>query len=375
MPGSERRYSWARSQTDRLWSPRVTHLGIRHGFKGFYDKKRKPIILTRKLVDSIQLEGGTMLGTSSEPADVKQIVKRLDLWSIDFLFVIGGPGSHGAALKLQEACEESRVPCSIIAVPKSIDNDILLVDKTFGFESAVEEAQKPLMAAKVEAASGYRGVGLVKLMGRRSGFIAVSASLASGVVDICLIPEVEYRLDSVLMYLESILERKGHAVICIAEGAGEGLSGADCGMRLQTRGSLDGMRVTDVERTVDVGAWLKSEIKANLEDVDVKYIDPSYLIRSVVSTSTDRIYCRMLANGAVHAAFAGYTGITVGLVNTHFVYLPIPAVIQMTRRVDPTGELWNRLRSSIGQPNFEEEPPVGGYGIVNSPSLRQDSLL
>ncbi|KAI8112957.1 hypothetical protein M9434_004276 [Picochlorum sp. BPE23] len=350
-------------------------LGIRHGFKGFYDKKRKPIILTRKLVDSIQLEGGTMLGTSSEPADVKQIVKRLDLWSIDFLFVIGGPGSHGAALKLQEACEESRVPCSIIAVPKSIDNDILLVDKTFGFESAVEEAQKPLMAAKVEAASGYRGVGLVKLMGRRSGFIAVSASLASGVVDICLIPEVEYRLDSVLMYLESILERKGHAVICIAEGAGEGLSGADCGMRLQTRGSLDGMRVTDVERTVDVGAWLKSEIKANLEDVDVKYIDPSYLIRSVVSTSTDRIYCRMLANGAVHAAFAGYTGITVGLVNTHFVYLPIPAVIQMTRRVDPTGELWNRLRSSIGQPNFEEEPPVGGYGIVNSPSLRQDSLL
>ncbi len=123
-----------------------------------------------------------------------------------------------------------------------------------------------------------------------------------------------------------------------------------------------------------MGAWLKSEIKANLEDVDVKYIDPSYLIRSVVSTSTDRIYCRMLANGAVHAAFAGYTGITVGLVNTHFVYLPIPAVIQMTRRVDPTGELWNRLRSSIGQPNFEEEPPLGGYGIVNSPSLRQDNL-
>lgn len=333
-------------------------MGIRYGFKGFYDKTRRPITLSRRMVDDIQLEGGTMLGTSRERADIREVVKRLDLWKIDMLFVIGGPGSHAGAMSIQLECQRCRVPCSVIAVPKSIDNDILLIDKTFGFETAVEEAQKALMAAKVEATSGYRGIGLVKLMGRRSGFIAVQASLASGLVDVCLIPEVPFRMDAVIAYLEEVLEKRGHAVICVAEGAAQDLmselplpehdpatDGADQALR-------------------DVGAWLKSQLKHNMADVDIKYIDPSYLIRSVPTTSNDRIYCRMLANGAVHAAFAGYTGVTVGLVNTHFVYLPIPVVIQAPRRVEPQGELWNRLRSAIGQPNFETAP---SHGVPESP--------
>ena len=318
--------------------PEKNIIGIRHGFKGFYDKKFKPIPLTRKLVDDIQLEGGTMLGTSRDRADIREVVKRLDLWKIDMLFVIGGPGSHAGAVAIQRECEQSREPCLVIAVPKSIDNDILLIDRTFGFETAVEEAQAALMAAKVEATSGYRGVGLVKLMGRRSGFIAVQASLASGLVDICLIPEVQFRIDAVMAYLETVLERKGHAVVCVAEGAAQELmhgemsppAAAQCGF---SSGADDSGELQDV------GAWLKSAIKRSLTDTDVKYIDPSYLIRSVPTTSNDRILCRMLANGAVHGAFAGYTGVTVGLVNTHFVYLPIPLVIQAPRKVDPNGEL------------------------------------
>ena len=184
-------------------------LGIRYGFKGFYSKTHRPVPLTRRMVEDIQLEGGTVLGTSREPADIREVVKRLDLWKVDMLFVIGGPGSHAAAMAVQLECHRCHVPCSIVAVPKSIDNDILLIDKTFGFETGVEEAQKALMAAKVEATSGYRGVGLVKLMGRRSGFIAVQASLASGLVDVCLIPEVPFRIDSVMAYLEAVLERRG----------------------------------------------------------------------------------------------------------------------------------------------------------------------
>lgn len=324
--------------------PEKNIIGIRHGFKGFYDKVHKPVQLTRKLVDDIQLEGGTMLGTSRDRVDIREVVKRLDLWKIDMLFVIGGPGSHAGAVAIQRECEHSRVPCLVIAVPKSIDNDILMIDRTFGFETAVEEAQAALMAAKVEATSGYRGIGLVKLMGRRSGFIAVQASLASGLVDICLIPEVTFRLDSVMSYLEDVLERKGHAVICVAEGAAqdlmreEGMGGpahASSGYGGFSSGADDGAMF----ELQDVGAWLKSAIKRSLSDVDVKYIDPSYLIRSVPTTSNDRILCRMLANGAVHGAFAGYTGVTVGLVNTHFVYLPIPLVIQAPRKVDPHGEL------------------------------------
>lgn len=359
--------------------PEKNIIGIRNGFKGFYDKKYRPIQLTRKLVDDIQLEGGTMLGTSRDRADIRGVVKRLDLWKIDALFVIGGPGSHAGAVAIQQECERCRVPCLVVAVPKSIDNDILLIDKTFGFETAVEEAQKALMAAKVEATSGYRGVGLVKLMGRRSGFIAVQASLASGLVDICLIPEVPFRLDAVMAYLEEVLETKGHAVVCVAEGAAQELMAEEANVLIQavsgpiaggfSSGADDG---SDPELH-DVGAWLKSAIKRNLPDVDVKYIDPSYLIRSVPTTSNDRILCRMLANGAVHAAMAGYTGVTVGLINTHFVYLPVPLVIQAPRKVDPNGELWNRLRSSIGQPALDVAPVGRENSVLGSPAYSMGS--
>jgi len=331
--------------------PEKNIMGIRYGFKGFYDKVHRPITLTRQLVEDIQLEGGTMLGTSRERANIREIVKRLDLWKVDMLFVIGGPGSHQGAMAIVDECDRCGVPCSTIAVPKSIDNDILLIDKTFGFDTAVEEAQKALMAAKVEAASGYRGVGLVKLMGRRSGFITVQASLASGLVDVCLIPEVPFRLKSVMAYLDKVLERRGHAVVCVAEGAAQDL------MSELPMPEHDPVTDGDDAALKDVGSWLRSQIKHYLTDVDVKYIDPSYLIRSVPTSSNDRVYCRMLANGAVHAAFAGYTGITVGLVNTHFVYLPIPVVIQALRKVDAQGELWNRLRSTIGQPNFDVDVP------------------
>jgi 6-phosphofructokinase 1 len=348
--------------------PEKNIIGIRNGFSGFYSKKYKPVPLTRKMVDEIQLEGGTVLGTSRERADIREVVKRLDLWKIDMLFIIGGPGSHAGAVAIEKQCEESRVPCLVVAVPKSIDNDILLIDKTFGFETAVEEAQNALMAAKVEACSGYRGVGLVKLMGRRSGFIAVQASLASGLVDICLIPEVPFRIDAVVAYLETVLERKGHAVICIAEGAAQDLMAQD-GLMPQVSGAAsatfasgfnsggDGDGDGHLYELHDVGAWLKSSIKKNCADVDIKYIDPSYLIRSVPTRSGDRVHCRLLANGAVHAAMAGYTGVTVGLTTNQIVYLPIPLVIQAPRRVDPHGELWNRLRSSIAQPPFDQPPP------------------
>lgn len=285
------------------------------------------------------------------------------------LFVIGGPGSHAAAVAIQKECALNSVLTAVVAVPKSIDNDILLVDKTFGFDTAVEEAQKALLAAKVEAASGCRGIGIVKLMGRRSGFIAVHATLASGLVDACLIPEVPFELGKLCSYLEDILQKKGHAVVCVAEGAGQelitqSLSGALARAGLDSKRDIDIRGPPDLSRRSvdgplsqpklhDVGSWLKSAIKSNLKDVDVKLIDAGYLIRSIPTNSSDRMLCRMLAHAAVHAAFAGYTGITVGLVNTHFALLPIPFVIQATRRVDPHGELWARLRSSIGQPQLD----------------------
>lgn len=323
-------------------------LGIKYGFRGFYDQQSKPVVLTKRTVDGIQLQGGTILGTSRGGANIREIVKRIDMWGIDMLFVVGGNGGNAGANAIQAMCQQHDVNCCVVGIPKSIDNDILLIDKCFGFDTAVEESQRALLAAKVEASSAHKGIGLVKLMGRQSGFIAMQASMASGVVDAVLIPEVNFKLKGdhgLLAYLESVIKYKGHAVVCVAEGAGQDL--------LEDGGSL-GTDASGNPILRDIGMYLKSEIKAHppLKDADVKYIDPTYMIRAIPTTSTDRIYCKILAHNAVHAAFAGYTGLTVGLVNTHYVLLPIPVVIQAPRKVDPRGKAWNRLRASIGQPNF-----------------------
>lgn len=331
--------------------PEGNILGIRYGFKGFYDRTQKPITLTKRSVEGIHLEGGTILGTSRGGADLKKIVKQIDLWGIDLLFVVGGNGGNAGAASIQAELDKASIVCSVVGVPKSIDNDILLIDRCFGFDTAVEEAQRALISAKVEASSAYRGVGLVKLMGRSSGFIAMNTSLSSGVVDVCLIPEVPFSLKGekgLFKYLEKVLAERGHAVICIAEGAGQDLISDRPKNTDETEAETDASGNPILK---DVGTWLRSQIKKNVHDVDLKYIDPSYLIRSIPTTSTDRIYCKVLAHNAVHAAFSGFTGVVVGLVNTHYVLLPIPVVIQQARRVDPNGKQWNRLRASIGQ-NF-----------------------
>ena len=175
----------------------------------------------------------------------------------------------------------------------------------------------------------------------QSGFVSMNASLASGVVDICLIPEVKFELPKVLTYIDKVLEEKGHCVICVAEGAGQDLD--------QATGITDASGNPILN---DFGVVLRNAVKKEVREADVKYIDPSYMIRSIPTVTQDRIYCTTLAQGAVHAAFAGYSGTTVGLVNTHFCYLPIPAIIQAARFVDPRGRQWNRLRMANRQPDF-----------------------
>ena len=233
------------------------------------------------------------------------------------------------------------------------------------FDTAVEEAQRSLLAAKVEASSTSRGVGLVRLMGRQSGYIAMNASMASGVVDLCLIPEVPFTLPALTAAIERVLERQGHAVVCVAEGAGQDIieaaaAAAASGGATSSNGGgsgspLHALGTTDASGNPilsDVGTFLKGVIKARVPGADVKYIDPSYMIRAVPTNSSDRIYCKVLGQGAVHGAFAGYTDFTVGLVNTHYVYLPIPVITQAARTVDPKGRAWNRLKVAIRQPDM-----------------------
>ena len=327
-------------------------IGIRNGFQGFYDHLSKPIVLTKASVDGIHLKGGTVLGTSkSRSVDIHAVVEKLSLWNINMLFVIGGDGGQRAAQMIHEQCNERQLPCCIIGVPKSIENSILLIDRTFGFETAVEEAQRALEAAKVEASSSPLGVSIVRLMGRKSGWLAMQASLASGLVDITLIPEAPFALygpEGLLAFVDKIIDKQGHAVICLSEGAGQDLLDRkkenhhkNPGFHLDSTGS---------PLMKDIGSLLRSRIGHHLGPrADVTLIDTMALIRTRPSHSQDHIYCKVLASNAVDAAFAGYSGVIVGEVSNHFCLFPIPVITQAVRRVDPAGTMWRATRSSMGQ--------------------------
>jgi len=316
--------------------------GIKYGLRGFLDRHAKPIQLGRSKVDGIQLKGGTVLGTSRGNAKIKDIVDRLRLWGVNMLFVIGGNGGNAAAHAIARECIARDVVCNVVGVPKSIDNDIQLIDRCFGFDTAVEEAQRSLICARVEARSAA-GISIVKLMGRQSGFIAMNASMASGVVDVCLIPEVPFTMPRFLTHVRSILSAKDYCVVCIAEGAGQDILTHGDGAATDASGN---------PILQDTGIYLRDILRKEFKGVDIKYIDPSYMIRSIPTITTDRIYCKVLGQGAVHGAFAGFTDFTVGLVNTHYVFLPTTTIIASARTVDPKGRQWNRLKTAINQPDL-----------------------
>ncbi|XP_078444549.1 phosphofructokinase 5 [Wolffia australiana] len=324
-------------------------VGIPFGYRGFFDKDLQEIQLSRGLVQNINLAGGSFLGTSRGGGDVSSIVDSIQARGINMLFILGGNGTHAGANAIHDECWRRRLKVAVVCVPKTIDNDIPLMDKTFGFDTAVEEAQRAINSAYIEARSAYRGIGLVKLMGRSSGFIAMHASLSSGQVDICLIPEAPFKLDGpygVLQHLEHLIRSKGSAVVCVAEGAGQDL------IEKPDEKDASGNKILG-----DIGVHIQQKIKKHFKELgfpaDVKYIDPTYMIRACRANASDAILCTVLGQNAVHGAFAGFSGITVGICNTHYVYLPITEVIASTRRVDPNSRMWHRCLTSTGQPDFE----------------------
>lgn len=323
-------------------------VGIQYGYRGLFDRGLAEIELFREVVQNINLAGGSLLGVSRGGADVGEIVDSIQARGIDMIFILGGNGTHAGANAIHNECHRRKMKVSVICVPKTIDNDILLMDKTFGFDTAVEEAQRAINSAYIEARSAYHGIGLVKLMGRSSGFIAMHASLSSGQIDICLIPEVPFQIEGpygVLRHLEHLIETKGSAVLCVAEGAGQDF--------VEKTNSTD---ASGNARLGDIGVYLQQQIKKHFRRIgvpaDVKYIDPTYMIRACRANASDAVLCTVLGQNAVHGAFAGFSGITVGICNSHYVYLPIPEVIASPRVVDPDSRMWHRCLTSTGQPDF-----------------------
>jgi len=318
-------------------------VGYRYGYEGIISSfNHKPIILTPEVVEDIHKDGGTILGTSRGPQDPTLMVDFLSKRKINMLFTIGGDGTQRGALAINREIEKRGLAISVIGIPKTIDNDLSFTERTFGFETAVAMSQAPINGAHMEAKGVKNGIGIVKLMGRESGFIAAYATLASSDVNLVLIPEMCFSLKKVCSYLERRMRKKRHAVIVVAEGAGQ-----EYVPHQDTDESGN-------KKLGDIGVFLKTEIIKHFTNraipVSVKYIDPSYTIRSAPATPDDSVFCFQLSENAVHAAMSGRTGMIVGIWNGHFVHIPMKISVKGRKQIDTSGLLWQSVLDNTGQP-------------------------
>ena len=333
----------------------VTNIvGVKYGYQGFIPGYQLPFEqLTPKKVSNIHKFGGSVLGSSRGEQDVSEIVDVLDRNNINLLFTIGGDGTLRGAQAIADEIKHRGLKISIAGIPKTIDNDIDLVEKSFGFVTSYTIANPIIRDAHNEAKGAYNGVAIVKLMGRDSGFIAANAALSMPDVNFVLVPESDFDMDGpngFLEHLEKRLKKRHHALVVVAEGAGQHLFKDSTGKQDES-GNV---------RYNDIGIFLKDKIKTYFKEkeqpITVKYIDPSYIIRSAPANASDSIFCSRLALHAIHGAMAGRTGFLVSRWNNQFVYLPVPAAVQKRKKIDLEGELWLNVLDATGQPVNMKNP-------------------
>ena len=333
---------------------RVT--GIRFGYQGLVaNTPYEPIELNPDVVDDIQERGGSILGSARGGGEkTSEIVDTLESMNVNILFAIGGDGTLRGADEIALEVKKRRLKIAVVGIPKTIDNDLSCIEQSFGVDTAVSHAVTAVRSAHVEAKAAINGIGLVKVMGRSAGFIAAMTALAQSDVNFCLIPENKFELDGPEGFLETLKNRivkRGHAVILVAEGAGQELM-PETGMK-------------DASGNVvfaDIGVFLKEKISAYFKKenipCNIKYIDPSYIIRSAAADSYDSIYCARLGACAVHAAMAGKTRVLVSRLNGHYVYIPISIAIEAKNQVNTEGSLWRDVLENTRQPKSMRNQPV-----------------
>ena len=321
--------------------------GIHYGLQGFIPKYGHDVIeLKPETVTNIIRQGGSLLGSSRGPQDIGEIVDCLERMNIGVLFMIGGDGTLVAATKIVDAITARGLKISVVGIPKTIDNDIYMVSRSFGFDTAVDVATMSIRAAHNEAQGYPNGIGLIKLMGRHSGFIAATATLAQQDVNFVLIPEVDFDLEGpngLLRKVEKRLELRKHAVIVVAEGVGQKYF-ENIETDVDASGNI---------RLKDIGLFLKDAIKSYFKakniEISLKYIDPSYVIRSLPANSNDNVFCNFLGRDAVHAAMAGKTNVLIGHWNNQFVHIPMQLSAGKRKKVNPHGKLWSGILEATGQ--------------------------
>ncbi len=323
--------------------------GIRYGYAGFIPELgHDPMELTPRMVEPIHKQGGTILGSSRGPQDVKRIVDRLVELKAGILYTIGGDGTLRGALAIAEEIDRRKLPIAVIGIPKTIDNDINFIDRSFGMETAFSTACDSIYAAHTEARAAVNGIGIVKVMGREAGFIAAHATLAASDVNYCLVPEMEFALDGpngFLEHLEKRLLRRKHAVIVVSEGTGQQYVTDPKNPRYDASGNL---------KPGDIGIYLKDRISEHMSGkgipTTIRYLDPSYSIRSRPPTPNDSLFCSQLAQMAVHAGMSGRTCMVVGYYNGQFTHVPMALATSKRKKVDLDSSLWLSVLELTGQP-------------------------
>jgi 6-phosphofructokinase 1 len=324
-------------------------LGFRWGYQGLDPEHGvEPLVLTHELVDRIHLQAGTILGTSRGPVDKARAVDNLIRLRVNILFAIGGDGTQRGAREFFEEAQRRGHPLSVVGIPKTIDNDIPFVARSFGFLTAVQEAAKVLQRAHTEARSVQNGIALVKLMGRHAGFLTAEATVASQEVNFTLVPEVPFQLEGkggFLTALEQRIVNRGHAVIAVSEGSGQELLG-NTGNERDASGNV---------RLGDIGLFLRNKIEAWFKARNIpfamRYFDPSYIVRSSPDNAEDTILCDQFARHAAHAAMAGKTGLVIGFLHDRFIHVPIELLAAQQKRLDPDSPAWSAVLAATGQPH------------------------
>jgi 6-phosphofructokinase 1 len=321
--------------------------GIRYGYHGFNPELASPVRLTHEQIENVHMQGGTFLGSSRGPESADVILGTLDRHRINVVFCVGGDGTQRGAHAIAEEARRRGKPLAVVGIPKTIDNDIPYVWQSFGYSTALEKAREVLSCAHAEAKGAPNGISIVKLMGRDAGFIAAGATTASQDVNFTLIPEVPFDLDGpngFLAHLEKRMEERKHAVIVVAEGAGQHLFSSDA-IEYDASGNV---------RQKDIGLLLKSSIESHFKrcgkTINLKYIDPSYIIRSVPANCDDSTLCDQFARHAVHAAMAGKTDMLIGLWYNNFIHVPISLVASQKKCISPKSGLWGSVLAATGQP-------------------------
>lgn len=323
-------------------------LGIRQGYLGLNPASGlEPLTLTSEDVADIDHLGGTILASSRGPQEPAVMVDFMRQQGIDILLCVGGDGTQRGAHALHEEVQRQQAKIAIVGIPKTIDNDVPFVDISFGYATALERAAEVIRGAHAEARGAGNGIGLVRLMGRHAGFIAAGAAVVSQEVNVVLIPEIDFPLEGpsgLLAHLEHRLETRDHAVVVVAEGAGQHLLSAE-----DQRRDASGNLLYD-----DIGQFLKRRINEHFKQLEIpialKYLDPSYFIRSCPASAYDRFLCDQMAREAVHAGMAGKTGLIIGYRHNRCIHVPIPTVVRHAKTVEPHSQLWQAALQVTGQP-------------------------